>query len=117
MAAVALCVAIGGQTASAGQAVYPTFFTKFKFESGKFSGKINSSKGSCVKDRKIVLYRKKDGDRKKIGSDSTNGEGKFAIGTGGGAPKNGKYFAQAKETGAGHGGTCLEESSAKVTIG
>ena len=113
---MALVLGLAPAGASAGQEIYPTFFTKFKFESGKFSGKIDSSKGSCVKDRKITLYRKKNGDRKSIGSDKTNNKGKFSIGTGGN-PKDGKYFAQAKEAGTGNGGTCLEENSAKVTIG
>ena len=47
-----------------------------------------------MKDRKVALYRKKNGDKKKLGSDQTNAKGKFSIGVGGG-PKNGKYFAEA----------------------
>lgn len=116
-----LVLALAPAGASAGQEIYPTFFTKFRFEassgeSEKFEGKIDSSKGSCVKDRKIVLYRKKNGDKNKVGSDKTDGKGKFSIGVGNGPPKNGKYFAQAKDANSGNGGTCLEENSAKVTI-
>jgi hypothetical protein len=113
----ALCaLALASGTAGAGGTTdYPTFFVKFKFAQGKFTGEIDSSKGKCVQNRKIVLVRKKDGDKKKLGSDKTNDKGKFKIGVGG-SPKNGKYFAQAdaKNVGA---DTCGGEKSAKVQIG
>jgi hypothetical protein len=112
--AVLCALALGMGTATAGQTDYPTFFTKFKFSQGQFAGEIDSSKGKCVQNRKIVLYRKKNGDRKKLGSDKTNGKGKFKIGVGGN-PKNGKYFAEADVKGVGDG-TCQGEKSAKVEI-
>ncbi len=67
-----------------------------------------------MKNRKIVLYRKKNGDKKKLGSDKTNDKGKFKIGVGGN-PKNGKYFAEADAKGVGDG-TCQSQKSAKVEI-
>lgn len=111
--------------ASAGQSQYPTFFTKFKFEAStsseeKFSGQIDSSKSKCIKDRKIVLYRKKNGDKSKIGDDKTNNKGKFTIGVGNGPPKDGKYYAEAKESSyTGDSGskiTCGDAKSGSVTI-
>jgi len=112
----ALCaLLIAAGPAGAGSTTdYPTFFVKFRFSSGQFSGKIDSSKGKCVKDRKIVLLRKKNGDKKKLGSDKTNDKGKFKIGTGGN-PKNGKYFAKADAENVGSD-TCGGEKSAKVEI-
>jgi hypothetical protein len=124
-AALALLCAFAASTASAGQSQYPTFFDKFKYEASssgndKFSGKIDSSKGNCVKGRKVVLYRRKSGDKKKLGSDKTNNKGKFSIGLGDGPPKNGKYFAEAKkssfENGKGDKITCGGADSAKVTL-
>ena len=109
LAAIAVLVA-GVGTASAGTGAAPTFFTKFALDGSKFSGKITSSKSKCEKSRKIVLYRKKNGDKKKLGSDKTNDKGKFKIGVGNN-PKNGKYFAQAKET-----NKCQGEKSAKVEL-
>jgi hypothetical protein len=120
----ALLCALLAATAVAGQTSYPTFFDKFKYEASsgndKFEGKIDSGKGNCVKGRKVVLYREKSGDKKKLGSDKTNNKGKFSIGLGGGPPKNGKYFAQAKKSSFqnsnGDKVTCLDVDSAKVTL-
>lgn len=112
--------------ASAGlQNQFPTFFVKFKFEastsSGKsFAGKIDSAKGNCIKGRKVVVYRKKSGDKTKLGSDKTDGKGKFSVGVGSGKPKNGKYFAEVKKLSfnddSGDKQTCLEAKSGSVTI-
>ena len=88
----------------------PTFFVEFELADGKFKGKIKSSKSKCEKGRKVVLVRKRNGDKKKLGTDSTNGKGKFSIGVGG-DPKDGNYFAQAKGTSG-----CAEAKSSKVEI-
>ena len=78
--AVACLAAIGPASALAGGNQYPTFFTAFKYKlkngESKFKGQIDSTKGNCVGDRKVVLYRKKSGDKKKLGGDHTNNEGK-----------------------------------------
>jgi hypothetical protein len=118
--------ALGAGVASAGlQNQYPTFFEKFKFEAStssqeKFSGKIDSSKSKCVKDRKVKVYRKKNGNKDKLGSDKTNNKGKFSVGVGNGPPKDGKYFAEVKESsytgGDGDKVTCLDNKSGSVSI-
>ena len=118
--------ALLASSAAAGiQKQFPTFFDKFKFEAStssgnEFSGKIDSGKSKCVKDRKVKLYRKKNGNKDKLGSDNTNGKGKFAIGIGSGAPKNGKYFAQVEESSYKNGNgdkiTCLDAKSGSVTL-
>ena len=73
-----------------------------------------------MKGRKVTVFRKKNGDKDKLGSDKTNKKGKFSVGVGGGKPKNGKYFAQVKESsyesGSGDRITCLDVKSGSVTI-
>jgi hypothetical protein len=113
-ASIALaCAVTAGPAAGSGPTDYPTFFVEFEFSEGKFAGKIDSSKGKCVNDRKIVLYRKKNKDKKKLGADKTNEKGKFKIGVN--DPKDGKYFAMAKSKSAGND-DCQGEKSAKVEI-
>ena len=118
-----VAAASGPALALAGGNTYPTVYTKFKYElkNGKssFKGQIDSTKGNCIKDRKVVLYRKKNGDKKKLGGDHTNNKGKFEIGLGGGTPKTGTYFSevnQAKIGNSGNKNTCLSQQSPKVKL-
>jgi hypothetical protein len=116
-------VALMPAAALAGGNTYPTVFTKFKYvlKSGDsaFKGQIDSTKGNCIKDRKVVLYRKKNGDKKKLGGDHTNNKGKFAIDLGGDAPKSGTYFSevnQAKIGNSGNKNTCLSQKSPTLKL-
>ncbi len=120
---VAIAAALVPAIALAGGNTYPTAYTKFKYElkngEASFKGQIDSTKGNCVKDRKVVLYRKKNGDKKKLGGDHTNNKGKFDIDLGMGAPKNGTYFSevnQAKIGNSGNKNTCLSQQSPKVKL-
>lgn len=121
--AVSTVVAIGPGIASAGTAQYPTVFTEFKYKvkdgTAEFKGQIDSSKGGCVGDRKVRLYRKKSGKTDKVGGDRTNNNGKFEIDLGEAPPKNGKYYAEIKQTKIGSSGnkkTCLGRTSGSVKI-
>ena len=108
-----MACALAVAPASAGTSEYATFFVQFKFAKGAFVGKVDSSKGKCLNQRKIILFRKKNGNKKKLGAAKTNSKGKFKIGIG--RPKDGKYFAQAKSQNV-SGGTCRGEKSAKIEI-
>jgi hypothetical protein len=122
--AVACLAAIGPASALAGGNQYPTFFTAFKYKlkngESKFKGQIDSTKGNCVGDRKVVLYRKKSGDKKKLGGDHTNNKGKFDIELGGGNPKSGTYFAVVNQAKIGDNegkkNTCLSQKSPKLKL-
>jgi hypothetical protein len=122
--AVACLAAIGPASALAGGNQYPTFFTAFKYKlkngESKFKGQIDSTKGNCVGDRKVVLYRKKNGDKKKLGGDHTNNKGKFDIELGGGNPKSGTYFAVVNQAKIGDNdgkkNTCLSQKSPKLKL-
>ena len=124
LAAVVCVAAIGPASALAGGNQYPTFFTAFKYklENGEsqFKGQIDSTKGNCVGDRKVVLYRKKNGDKKKLGGDHTNNKGKFDIELGGGNPKSGTYFAVVNQAKIGDNegkkNTCLSQKSPKLKL-
>jgi hypothetical protein len=106
----ALVMGLATAGAHAGQGASPTFFTNFERESGKFWGKIDSAKGKCVKGRKIILIRKRNGEKKSVGSDKTNDNGKFSIEDGG--ANAGSYFAKADGT-----GDCQAAKSVSVSIG
>jgi hypothetical protein len=118
LAAVGLLAA--APALGAGQ--YPTVFTKFKYKvsggDAEFIGKIDSSKGACVSDRKVKLFRKHNGSEKKLGGDHTNGKGKFVIELGSGPPKQGTYHAEVKQTKVGESNqnTCLARSSPTLKL-
>jgi len=124
VAAVACVAAIGPASALAGGNQYPTFFTAFKYKlkngESQFKGQIDSTKGNCVGDRKVVLYRKRNGDKKKLGGDHTNNKGKFDIELGGGKPKSGTYFAVVNQAKIGDNegkkNTCLSQKSPKLKL-
>jgi len=105
-----------------GASQYPTVFTKFKYElsggEADFIGKIDSSKGACVSDRKVKLLRKHNGKEQKLGGDHTNAKGKFVIDLGSGTPKKGSYHAEVKQTKVGgqNQNTCLARSSPTVKL-
>lgn len=120
---IAIAIAIPGQ-AIAGGNDYATFFTAFKYKlkngDAKFKGQIDSGKGNCVKGRKVVLYRKKNGDKKKLGGDHTSSKGKFDIDLGQGKPKSGTYFAEVNQAKIGDNdgkkNTCLSTKSPKLKL-
>ena len=120
--AIAVAVAIPSG-ALAGGKQYPTFYTKFKYVlkngDSKFKGQIDSTKGGCIKDRKVVLYLKKNGNKKKLGGDHTNNKGKFDIDLGKAKAKKGTYFSQVNQAKIGNSGNkniCLEQKSPKVKV-
>lgn len=122
LAAAAVLVLVAG-TASASVTQYPTVFTKFKYklDNGKaeFKGQIGSQKGGCVPDRKVKLFRQKNGKKSKLGGDRTNGKGHFEIDLGSGRPKNGKYYAEVLQTKIGSSSnrkTCLARTSGSVKL-
>jgi hypothetical protein len=112
-------VAMGANPASAGTTEYPTAFTKFKYKLdggvATFKGEIDSPKGGCVGGRKVKLYRQHSGNTKKVGGDHTNNKGKFEIDLGNGPPRDGKYYAEIKQTAIGSG-TCLARTSPSVKV-
>ncbi len=87
--------------ASASTTQYPTFFTSFKLKSTSstrtFKGVIDSTKGKCVKKRKVKLIRTHNGNQHNLGTDKTGNGGKFAIEVPRSQVKNGKYFAKVKK--------------------
>jgi len=118
--AVIAVVAVSAGPAFAGGTQYPTVFTKFKYKLdggvATFKGEISSSKGGCVSDRKVRLYRQKSGDTDKVGGDRTNNKGKFEIDLGSGPAKNGKYYAEIKQAQLSSDRTCLARTSGSIKI-
>jgi hypothetical protein len=90
-------VACGGlvlaASTSALLASYPTDVT-IKEQNGDFHGKVKSATASCIVDRKVTVFKKRDGDDKKINSDTSDKDGKWNTGNTHVGP--GKYYAKAK---------------------
>lgn len=116
MAALALALCAAPALAAASGSQSPTFFTKFKWKGGKsFSGLIGSPNSHCVRDRKVILYRKKSGNAHKEGSDRTEGNGKFKIELSG-KIQEGKYYAVVKQAKLNNGDVCAERQSGSVKV-
>jgi hypothetical protein len=118
-AAVAL-LAIVASTALAATTKYPTIFTEFKLKAsssqGKFKGQIDSTKGKCVNGRQVKLFRKHNGSKKKLGSDKTDGKGKFSIGISG-KLKDGSYYSKVSKKDFDNGKkVCEDVTSGKIKI-
>jgi hypothetical protein len=80
--------------ASAGDPPYPTKVT-IKEENGDFHGKVKSDGGApCIEGRKVTVYKKRDGDDKKINSDVSGSDGSWDTGNTHVGP--GKYYAKAR---------------------
>jgi hypothetical protein len=119
LAAVAL-LAIVATTAWAATTKYPTIFTEFKLKTsssgGKFEGQIDSTKSKCVNGRHVKLFRKHNGNKKKLGGDKTNSKGKFSIDISG-KLKNGSYYSKvSKKDFDGGKKVCQDRTSGKIKI-
>jgi hypothetical protein len=105
--------------ASAGDPPYPTKVTIHE-QNGDFEGKVKSPEGGqiCIEDRKVILYKKRDGDDKKINSDTSGSDGSWS--TGNTAVGPGRYYAKARsvvETKAKRGSVlCEKGKSETVTV-
>ena len=111
----ALLLAPQAAGAAGGPEDMPTFFVEFDRAAGKFEGRIDSGKPGCVRDRKITLHRKRNGEKAKIGAVRTNDKGRFKLRAG--SAKKARYFAAARPSSYGSDGakiTCLAEKSARI---
>ena len=95
---VALMVCVGlalAGVASAGDPPYPTDVT-IREQNGDFHGKVKSPEGGpqCIEDRKVTVFKKRDGRDKRINSDTTDPGGNWN--TGNTHVGKGKYYARAK---------------------
>ena len=81
--------------ASAGDPPYPTEVT-IREQNGDFLGKVKSPEGGqqCIEDRKVTVFKKRDGRDKRINSDTTDPGGNWNTGNTG--VGKGKYYARAK---------------------
>ena len=96
VAAVVICMGLVlAGVASAGEPPVPTEVT-IKEQNGDFHGKVKSPDGGqqCIEDRKVTVYKKKDGPDKKINSDTADTAGNWD--TGNTHVGQGKYYAKAK---------------------
>ena len=59
-----------------------------------FHGNLQSKNGSCLMDRKVKLFRKKNGKVKQLGTDVSDGAGNWAVPIGKKRLTSGFYFAK-----------------------
>lgn len=88
-------LALGAGIAWAATTRYPTVFTEFKATTptyAGFKGQIDSSKGRCVKKRKVKIFHKHNPSP--AASGKTNSKGKFEIAVTG--EFKGRYYAKVK---------------------
>jgi hypothetical protein len=121
-AVLALCVGAAlmlAAVASAGTPPYATHVT-IKEENGDFHGKVKSPEGGqiCIENRKVTVFKKKDGPDQKVNSDTSGSDGSWN--TGNTHVGHGKYYAKAKavfETRAAKGVLfCEKGKSETVTV-
>jgi hypothetical protein len=122
LVAAAVVLALLGLVATSAWAAtkYPTVFTEFKLKAsssgGKFKGQIDSTKSKCVNGRQVKLFRKHNGSKKKLGSDKTNGKGKFSIDVSG-KIKDGSYYSKVSKKDFDSGKKiCEDVTSGKIKI-
>ena len=113
-------LALGTGMAYADTATFPTRFTEFKHERSSdkntFSGQIDSTKGSCLKGRKVEVIRKHGGNQTTLGKGTTSGNGKFRIALPSAEVKDGTYYAKAKQKKFNDGDKCLEGQSGSIKV-
>ena len=133
----ALLVAVGITGLSVGAALagvhsFPTTFEKFEYKNDadskpQFSGKIASPPAPCVRRRDVKLFRKKKGDSKNVGSDTTGRvkgrsspthfpTSKFKIKLSNDPPKSGKYYAEVEEKKVNPDTICHSDQTGRIKI-
>lgn len=121
---IALLLAVSVLALGAGAAwaatKYPTVFTEFKLKTsssgGKFKGQIDSTKGKCVNKRQVKLFRKHNGNKKKLGGDKTDDKGNFSIDISG-KLKDGSYYAKVSKKDFDNGKkVCEDVTSGKIKL-
>ncbi len=90
--AAAFAIAVVPMSAS-GKGKYPTEVT-IKGPNGDFSGKVKSDAAQCKENRKVTVFKKRAGDDKKLGSDTSESNGAWSTGNSG--ENKGKFYAKAK---------------------
>jgi len=76
-----------------------------------FHGKLTSPRGSCLGNRKVRMFRERNGKKALLGSDRSNAKGKWAIPVG----KNlrpGSYYATVARR-----GNCKGDKSSVLPVG
>lgn len=117
---IAGALALGTGMAYAATATFPTRFTEFRHERSSdkntFSGQIDSTKGSCLKGRRVEVIRKHSGKQTTVGKDTTSGNGKFRIALPSAEVKDGTYYSKAKQKKFNDGDKCLEGQSGSIKV-
>jgi hypothetical protein len=76
-----------------------------------FHGKVTSPRGACLGNRKVKLFRERNGKKVLLGRDRSNAKGKWAVPIGKKIPP-GSYYATVAKT-----GKCKGDKSSVLPIG
>jgi hypothetical protein len=96
LACLAAAVLVAAPAAGAAKPHATRIVVSLKFPA--FHGSLKSGDDSCIAGRSVAMYRKRGGKTKKLGSDTSDGHGKWQVSVG----KNltsGEYFAAVKKKG------------------
>lgn len=103
VAVAALMAPAGGALAQAATSYGSSVSIGYVRGGPYFSGRVNSSRGACVKQRPVTVYRSTPGADPAIGSDVSNAGGAWKLNLGG-RPNAAYYYAKAKSKTVGPAG-------------
>jgi hypothetical protein len=112
--AILVTAAIASLALAASASAIPssvTIDTVFK-GTGGFDGEVSSPNANCVDDRKVVVFRKRPGDDRKLGGDRTDDMGDWFVAT---QLRDGRYYARVKPKEIGNR-TCRGARSATLAL-
>lgn len=116
LAAAAVLMAPAGAAALAQAASYGSNVSIGYVRGGPyFDGRVTSSRGACVKRRKVTVYRNTPGADPAIGSDTTSAAGDWRLNLRG-RPKSAYYYAKAKSLTVGPAGNRTVCRAAKSVV-
>jgi hypothetical protein len=78
-----------------------------------FRGRLKP-RGPCARRERVIVFRKRNGERFRVGRDKTNRRGRYVVNAP--DPRRGNYFAKARRTEEPALGTCLAVRSKRLPL-
>jgi hypothetical protein len=86
---------------------------RFNIEDASFHGHASSKQAACIRTRKVVVKKVRQGPDSKVGASVTNSKGAWRLPYAG---RGGRFYAQISKVHAGKY-TCLRDKSDTITVG
>jgi hypothetical protein len=117
LALAALPAAALAAPASAGNEVRFDSKVRISLHAPAFHGRVESENHACEVNRTVKLFKRRDGADKLIGTDDTNGQGRWLVSVD--PLKVGRYYARVKRREEGAAGTtfvCRADQSRDIRV-